>query len=72
MFSLFPGGGVHGGQVLGATDEKATEPADEGFTPDDVAATFYRKLGIDPKHEFPTAVGPPITLVREGNELPLS
>jgi hypothetical protein len=71
MFSLFAGGGVRGGQVLGASDDKAAEPADKGFTPDDVAATFYRRLGIDPQHEFQTGVGRPITLVREGNDLPI-
>ncbi len=47
MFMLMAGGGVRGGRVIGASDDKATAPAHEGFTPDDVAASFYHNLGID-------------------------
>ena len=36
MFALMAGGDVRGGQVIGATDDKAAEPASDGFTPDDV------------------------------------
>ena len=69
MFCLLAGGGVQGGRVLGASDDKAAEPADKGYTPDDVAATFYRCLGIDPKHEYATDAGRPIMLVRDGNTI---
>jgi hypothetical protein len=41
-------------------------PAHEGYRPDDVAATFYQAIGIDPKKEYHTTTGRPITLVREG------
>jgi hypothetical protein len=71
MFCLFAGGGVKGGQVLGASDDKAAEPADKGFSPDDVAATFYRRMGIDPSLEYHTPGGRPITLVRDGRDLPI-
>jgi hypothetical protein len=67
MFALLAGGGVRGGTLVGATDDKAAEPAGTGFTPDDLAATFYDKLGIDPATEYHTAAGRPITLVRDGN-----
>src|SRR5690606_16045470 len=66
MFMLLAGGGVRGGQVLGESDERATEPASEGFSPDDVAATFYHCLGIDPQKEYYTDTGRPITRVRGG------
>jgi uncharacterized protein (DUF1501 family) len=66
MFALPAGGGVQGGAVVGATDDKAAEPAGTGYTPDDLAATFYHKLGIDPATEYHTAAGRPITLVRDG------
>lgn len=66
MWMLMAGGGIRGGQVLGQSDEKASAPANEGFKPDDVAATFYHTLGIDPKQEYHTSSGRPITLVREG------
>ena len=41
-----PGGGVKGGQVLGESDETATAPKHEGFSPDDVAATFIATIFI--------------------------
>jgi len=31
------GGGIRGGQVLGASDNKGMGPADEAITPDDAA-----------------------------------
>lgn len=69
MNALLLGGSVRGGQVVGATDETASGPTDGGFTPDDLAATFYRNAGIDPKTEFDANVGRPITLIRDGEEI---
>ena len=34
---------------------------------DDVAASFYHNLGIDPSTEFNSSTGRPITLVRDGS-----
>jgi hypothetical protein len=67
MFMLMAGGGVRGGQVIGESDETASAPKHEAITPDDVAASFYHNLGIDPSIEFATETGRPITLVRDGN-----
>lgn len=67
MFMLMAGGAVQGGQVIGESDEKAAGPRNEGITPDDVAASFYYNLGIDPTTEFNSMTGRPITLVRDGN-----
>lgn len=66
MFMLMAGGGVRGGQVIGESDESAAGPRHEAITPDDVAASFYYNLGIDPSHEYDSGTGRPITLVREG------
>ena len=66
MFMVMAGGGVKGGQVLGESDENATMPKHEGFSPDDVAATFYHTLGIDHTKEYHTNTGRPITIVRDG------
>jgi hypothetical protein len=70
MFMLMAGGKVNGGQVIGASDETASGPANEAITPDDVAASFYHNMGIDHKQEFHTETGRPITLVRDGNIIP--
>ncbi len=69
MCSLFAGGDVRGGQVLGATDDKAQGPRNEGFTPDDLAATFFQNIGIDPKTEYNANIGRPITLIRDGEPI---
>ena len=66
MFMLMAGGGIQGGQVIGESDEKAAGPKNDAIKPDDVAASFYHSLGIDPKKEFHTETGRPITLVRDG------
>ena len=54
------GGGIKGGQVIGASDDKAMGPASgDGITPDDVAASFYHALGIDCRKEYKTTTGRP-------------
>ena len=67
MFMLQAGGSVRGGQVLGESDENASMPANEGFTPDDVAASFYHNVGIDHTKEYQTNTGRPIMIVRDGS-----
>ncbi|MEO1524345.1 MAG: DUF1501 domain-containing protein [Planctomycetota bacterium] len=66
MFMLMAGGGVQGGQVIGESDDTASGPRNEAITPDDVAASFYHNLGIDPTLEYDSSTGRPITLVRDG------
>lgn len=60
------GGGVRGGQVIGSSDARAEKPADEPYGPEDLAATVYRVLGIDPNSEFYTPEGRPIKVVNDG------
>jgi hypothetical protein len=67
MFMLMAGGAVRGGQVIGESDDTAAGPRHEGISPDDVAASFYHNLGIDPLLEYDSNTGRPITLVRDGN-----
>jgi len=66
MFMLLAGGSIRGGQVVGESDDKATAPANAGFTPDDVAASFFHVMGIDHTKEYHTNTGRPITIVRDG------
>ncbi len=69
MFALLAGGDVQGGQVIGETNDKAEKPVDNGFSPDDLAATFLQNIGIDPKTEFDSNVGRPITVIRDGSPI---
>jgi uncharacterized protein (DUF1501 family) len=48
MFCLLGGGGVKGGQIVGSTDRLGQAPASRPLTPDNVHATIYQVLGIDP------------------------
>jgi hypothetical protein len=67
MFCLMGGGGIKGGQVVGESDAKAEQPKDKPITPDDVAATFYTAMGINPTKEYKTPGGRPVMIVRYGN-----
>ena len=44
---FFAGGGVKGGQVIGATDSRGSDPVTAAYTPADTAATIYEAIGID-------------------------
>jgi uncharacterized protein (DUF1501 family) len=67
MFCLLGGGGIKGGQVIGESDAKAEQPKDKAITPDDVAATFYTAMGVNPTKEYRTPGGRPVMIVRYGN-----
>jgi hypothetical protein len=69
FFVLLAGGGMRGGQVLGASDARAMGPVGDPFTPDQVAATFFRSLGIDYRKEYHTSTGRPVMIVREGSHI---
>jgi uncharacterized protein (DUF1501 family) len=49
--TLLAGGGVKRGFVYGASDKTASYPAEDPVRPDDLAATIYYLLGIDPATE---------------------
>jgi hypothetical protein len=69
MAVLLAGGGIKRGFVHGATDPQGMAPATEPCSPDDVAATLFHCLGIDPHQELTTTSGRPIQLFREGRVL---
>ena len=57
------GAGIQGGNVVGASNERAEKPATDPKRPADLAATIYHCLGINPKTEFHTPEGRPIPIV---------
>jgi hypothetical protein len=63
---LLAGGGFKRGCVHGSTDGQGMAPATESCSPDDVAATLFSCLGLDPHQELTTETGRPIQLFREG------
>ncbi len=66
MAVVLAGGGFRRGYVHGSTDAQGMAPLNDPCTPDDLAATMFRNLGIDPHQELQTATGRPIQLFREG------
>jgi uncharacterized protein (DUF1501 family) len=45
---VLAGGGVRGGQVYGSSDKIAAYPMSNAVTPQDLTATLYHCLGVDP------------------------
>lgn len=60
------GGGVAGGQVVGATNDEGSAVIERPITPKDLYQTIYTTLGIDPEYENDSLIGRPIKLVDEG------
>ena len=50
--TLLAGGGVKGGYVYGRSDEHARFPEEHPVKPEDLAATIFEALGIDPSTEI--------------------
>jgi uncharacterized protein (DUF1501 family) len=64
FFGLFAGAGVRGGQVIGKSDKVGAYPVTTPYTPDDVGATVYHLLGVDPASEMRDRQGRPVQLNR--------
>jgi hypothetical protein len=60
------GGGIQGGRVVGASDEKAEKPVDAPYGPEDLAATILRQMGVNADKEYITPEGRPMKLVNGG------
>jgi hypothetical protein len=71
MSFVFSGGGIAGGQVVGATDRRGEHPIDRQVGVGDFLATVYRHLGID-AHRLTVRdkTGRPVPVLREGQPIP--
>jgi len=63
--ALLAGGGVKRGFVYGASDQTASYPVENPVRPDDLAATIYHLLGIDPHTEVRNTQQRPV-LIADG------
>jgi uncharacterized protein (DUF1501 family) len=69
-FSLaIAGGGITGGRVYGATDERGGFVKDNPVSVSDLVATIYTKLGIDPNKEYVSNIGRPVKIGNNGKPL---
>jgi Protein of unknown function (DUF1501) len=64
-FALLAGGGMRTGQVIGSTDKIAGSAKDRPVTFQEVFATLYHNLGIDPGTAVPDRSGRPMYLLDE-------
>jgi uncharacterized protein (DUF1501 family) len=62
-FALLAGGGLQTGQVVGATDPRGENPRGQAYTPQNILATLYHVLGIDPSTTLPDHQGRPVYLL---------
>ena len=57
------------GQVVGATNRRGEFPAERPLAPQDLLATVYRHLGIDPRQEFRDFSGRPHPILPSGEPI---
>ena len=56
------GGAAGGGRVLGRSDRIAAYPAEDPYTPQDLAATLLHALGVNPHEQVRDGFGRPVPL----------
>jgi uncharacterized protein (DUF1501 family) len=62
--AVFAGAGVRPGKIIGKSDKIGGYPVTPAYSPDDVGATIYHVLGIDPATEVRDRVNRPVQLNR--------
>jgi hypothetical protein len=60
--AILAGGGVKRGAVFGASDKNGAYPANDPVRPDDLAATMFHLLGIDPHTEVYDTLNRPLAI----------
>ena len=57
---IFAGGGLKMGQVIGVSDAKAAYPKERPISPEDLIATMYHVLGVNPETTYANEAGRPV------------
>jgi len=68
-FALFAGGGLQMGRVVGCTDGRAARPRTRPYGPQNVLATLYHVLGINPSETLADHSGRPVHLLDDGEPI---
>jgi hypothetical protein len=66
---VLAGAGIKGGIVYGGSDKDALYPTSKPTSPEDLAATIYTALGIDPHLRVQDQRGRPVSVVEGGRAL---
>ena len=67
--AVLAGAGIRGGIAYGTSDRHAAYPIDRPTSPEDLAATIYTALGINPRLRLPDRLGRPVDIVDGGRPL---
>lgn len=70
MSVLVAGGGFRMGQVIGATNARAEEPADRGMDSNCLLATLYQRFGIAADKLYHDRTGRPLPILPHGEVIP--
>jgi hypothetical protein len=62
MSVLMAGGGIRGGTTYGASDPTGAFPKDDPCRPDDITATVFHAVGLDPATEIRDQLGRPMPI----------
>ena len=60
---------VKGGRVVGESDARGAFPRVNAKTPQDVLATLYQHLGVDPTEQYVNNAGRPIPVLPSGKAI---
>ena len=63
---MLAGGGVRGGQVIGASDKEGAFPKDRPVKPEDLMYSVYSQLGIEPEKFLPATNGREVQILADG------
>jgi uncharacterized protein (DUF1501 family) len=67
VFSIvLAGGGIKRGHIYGSSDSTGAEPENDPLIVEDMAATIYNQMGIDPDKRIVAPGNRPIDIVRGG------
>ena len=65
--AILAGGGIQDGLVYGKSDRHAAYPLEKPVSPEDLTATIFHSLGINPHAPLLNKRGQPMTLVNNGH-----
>ena len=69
MSLLVSGGGLQMGQVIGSTNARGEEPKDRPLSPNDLWATIFRHLNVDPHQNLLDHRGRPMPMLPHGSPI---
>ncbi|MDA1055383.1 MAG: DUF1501 domain-containing protein [Planctomycetota bacterium] len=67
--ALVYGGGLTMGQIVGSTNDKGEQPHDRPVSYQDLLATIYHSMGIDPNHTLLNQSGRPVPILSTGTPI---